>query len=372
MDKVAIYLHWPFCLAKCPYCDFVSYPNSPADTSVYEKLLLRDLQESIKVLDIGSVGSVFLGGGTPSLMSTYAVSDILDFLSPKLLSNAEISLEANPATFDRKKLLDFQKAGINRLSLGVQSFKNQNLKFLGRIYSEEQAKSAADIVANTFDNFSFDFMYGYQPIEALISDLQQAVKYGVKHISCYQLTLEPGTPFFAHFSRTGKTFEDSDSYMPIINELLMSYGIYRYEVSNFSIPNYESSHNLTYWTYGDYLGCGPSAHSRVFIDGKKHAMVKPSNLQCWRTKIGQWDIDKILSYEEQLEETVITGLRKVSGIKFSELFRQIPEEIVQKTITSEKINFLREQGLIYPQKDRIKLTQDGMMKLNSVVEKILI
>lgn len=372
MDKVAIYLHWPFCLAKCPYCDFVSYPSLIANTSEYEMWLLRDLQESMKLLDIGSISSVFFGGGTPSLMSACAVSNVLNLLSPKLLPNAEISLEANPATFDGKKLLDFRKAGINRLSLGVQSFRNKNLKFLGRVYCEEQSKNAADLVANIFDNFSFDFMYGYQPISEVISDLKQAVKYGVKHISCYQLTLEPGTPFFAYFSRTGKVFEDNDTCMSLIDEFLLSSGIFRYEVSNFSVPNYESKHNLTYWTYGNYLGCGPSAHSRVVVGGKKHAMVKSSNLKYWRNEIGQWDVDKILSYEEQLEEMIITGLRKISGIKFSELLQRIPKEIVLKIITPEKIKFLQEQNLIYHQPDVIKLTSEGMIKLDSVVEKILI
>lgn len=338
----------------------------------YGEKLLRDLQYSMSALDIESVSSVFFGGGTPSLMSAQTIADILTLLSPKLVTNAEISLEANPATFDEGTLKDFRSAGINRLSLGIQSFQGEHLKFLGRIYSEKQVRESVDIVAKVFDNFSFDFMYGYQTIDSVVNDLQTAIQYGVKHISCYQLTLEPGTPFFARFSRINKTFESSDEYMPVIEKVLLSHGLHRYEVSNFAQPNYESKHNLTYWNYGEYLGCGPSAHSRVFIDGKKHAMTKASNLKIWSEQIGYWDTDNILSYSEQLEEMIVTGLRRVTGINFVDLLQQIPEKVVQKIITPEKIKFLREHGLISPQSDTIKLTSEGMMKLNSVVEKLLI
>lgn len=371
VNRVAVYLHWPFCLSKCPYCDFVSYPNLLADMSGDEVLLLEDLRKSMKTLEVESIGSVFFGGGTPSLMSAQSIDNIIEFLRPKLVTNAEISLEANPSTFDKQKLLDFRMAGINRLSLGIQSFREKNLKFLGRIYSADQAQNAAELVAKIFGNFSFDFMYGYQPINEIESDLQTATRYGVRHISCYQLTLEQGTPFFARFSREPKVLDDICDYMPAIEKFLSSKGLYRYEISNFAKPKYESKHNLTYWNYGNYLGCGPGAHSRIIVGGQKHATTKCSNLKRWREKIGQWDTDIVLSYKDQLEEMILTGLRKISGIKISELFQQIPEQIVRKIITQDKLNFLRKCKLIEPQDDKIQLTAEGLMKINSVIEKIV-
>lgn len=369
MDKVAIYLHWPFCVAKCPYCDFVSYPSTKENFQEYEDLLLEDLRKTISVLDINSVSSIFFGGGTPSLMSVRSVGNIVEFLGNKLTGDAEISLEANPATFDKTKLQSLKKVGVNRLSLGVQSFQEENLRFLGRIYSENQAKKAADLVAENFENFSLDFMYGYQSITSVKSDLQIAMDYNARHLSCYQLTLEPGTPFYAQFSGL-KNF-DKENYMEFMEKFLSARGIYRYEISNFAYPKYKSQHNLTYWNYGNYLGCGPSAHSRLIINGQKHATTKHSNLKLWREKIGQWDIDSVLSYEDQLEEVIITGLRKIQGIRYDEIFRLIPEDVVKKIITVDKLNFLKRCNLIFQKNDRIQLTSEGLMRLNSVIESLL-
>lgn len=368
MNEIAVYLHWPFCVAKCPYCDFASYPAARESSAEYESLLLEDLQRTMEMLDVKSVCSVFFGGGTPSLMSVQSIENIINFLAGKLLPDAEISLEANPATFDKPKIKDMRTAGINRFSLGVQSFQTENLTFLGRIYSGEQAKKSAELAAAGFDNFSFDFMYGYQSAASVERDLQTAMSYGVRHVSCYQLTLEPGTPFFARFSQSGglQQFDGAD-YMDFIEDFLHSQGIFRYEISNFARPKYESRHNLTYWNYGNYLGCGPSAHSRLIINGEKHAMTKCSNLKQWRAEIGAWDTDCVLSYEEQLEEMIITGLRKVGGVGFHEIFQRIPAEIVRKIITEEKLNFLKKYELIFPEDGKIQLTSAGLMKLNAVI-----
>ena len=366
MDKLAVYLHWPFCLAKCPYCDFVSYPCANVDISEYEEKLLNDLVSSKQYWQDKIITSVFFGGGTPSLISSKTIEKIIDTLSVNFTNDVEITMEANPATFDEVKLNEFRTAGINRLSLGAQSFKDKNLNFLGRIYSEQQAQTAATQVAKIFDNFSFDFMYGYQDLTDLIDDLQFAVNLGAKHISNYQLTLEPGTPFYAKFMRDKTNFDDID-YMSHIEDFLKTYDINRYEISNFSKQGFYSKHNLTYWNYGDYLGCGASAHGRLVIEGQKHATTKYSNLKQWSDNIGKFEMNKILSNEEVLEEMIIVGLRKIEGIKFSELYRYFSNENLEKFITKAKIKFLQENGLIFQKNDKIQLTTDGLLKLNAVI-----
>ncbi|MDR2681859.1 MAG: radical SAM protein [Holosporaceae bacterium] len=193
-------MHWPFCLSKCPYCDFMSVVASESVYEDYEKFLLQDLKNELKNFPGRHIGSVFFGGGTPSLMSAKSVENMLNALRSQCIleADAEISLEANPGTFDRRKLLDFKNAGVNRLSIGIQSFQNENLKFLGRIYDEKQSRAAAEIVSGIFFNFSMDFIYGYQcqTPEDLRQDLIQAVDFGCRHLSCYQLTFEENTPFF--------------------------------------------------------------------------------------------------------------------------------------------------------------------------------
>lgn len=373
MDSIAVYLHWPFCIAKCPYCDFVSYPCD-ANSHEFEALLLADLKDTISRLEVDSISSVFFGGGTPSLLSPQLVEQIINFLSPKFVNQIEISLEANPATFDEIKIQDFRMSGINRISLGIQSFQEKNLNFLGRAYSSEQAEISAALVAKYFENFSFDFIYGCtaQSMRDIAADLKRAITFGVKHVSCYQLTLEPGTPFYARQYSDDKISDDvAEKYMEFIEGFLAIHDIFRYEVSNFSTKNYEAKHNLTYWNYGNYLGCGPSAHSRLVINNQKHATTKHTNLKNWKENIGQWNFDIILTQKEILEEMVIAGLRKISGIAFSELYQQVTEDFVRKTITDDKIDFLLRHQLIYDHSDRLQLTHDGLMKLDSVIDLLM-
>lgn len=372
--SLAVYVHWPFCVSKCPYCDFFSVPkSSDSICDDVENRLLKDLKTSMQELGQCEISSVFFGGGTPSLMSPKGVWSILNFLRKNhvVRDDIEITLEANPGTFDKQKLMDFRDAGINRLSLGVQSFSDQNLKFLGRIYDAQKAISAAENVANVFDNFSFDFMYGYESQNrvSLEDDLGLATKIGCKHVSCYQLTFEPGTNFYDRLMAgeiTPICERKEISMYNFISDFLESREIYRYEVSNYSKPGFESKHNLAYWNYEDYLGIGPGAHSRITINNKKYEIIRPKNICDWGN-ISR----KELTYEEMLQEMILSGLRLTKGIKIKDILRKIPHEVFEKIITKQKLATLHKNKLIYKFNDELKTTKSGFLKLNSVIEFLL-
>lgn len=371
--EIAVYIHWPFCLSKCPYCNFVSVASSGRNFKEFEDSLLKDLRNSISKLDVKSIKSVFFGGGTPSLMSPKAVEVILDFLMKNYsMSDVEITLEANPATFDRKKIEDFKKSGVNRLSLGIQSFEDKNLNFLGRIYNSAEALKAAEIVSEIFHNSSLDIMYGYQgqSKKSFTSDLLRAVNFGYKHISCYRLTFEEGTLFYKKLHR-GEIKDMKTDFSP--SNILKDFDIFRYEISSFAQKGFECRHNLIYWKYEDYLGIGPGAHSRVAMNGNKYELIKINSPLSWKNEVQRNKLAlsqfKALTEMEKLAEIVITGLRLVEGINFSDLYSKVDPDIVDKIITPEKINFLRKNRLMRNKK--FQLTKSGLERMNSVIKFLL-
>ncbi|MDR2107762.1 MAG: radical SAM family heme chaperone HemW [Holosporaceae bacterium] len=385
MGNTAVYFHWPFCKSKCPYCDFVSLPSS--DESLYahfEDLMLSDLKNSLEYLfssyrEEGKnfcIGSVFFGGGTPSLMNPSAAEKILNFLfgNYPAESKVEVSLEANPATFDKKRMKDFKCAGINRLSLGVQSFFDKNLRFLGRIYDGKQAAEAAGIVSEVFENFSFDLMCGYecQNEVDLKADLKQAAEFGCKHLSCYQLTFEKNTPFHKKML-AGEIKTSETEFYDLIENVLKEYGIFRYEISNCARPGFESRHNLAYWRYEDYLGIGPSACSRVTVNGQKIEAKKISDPFLWANAVAEnrnaFSLFNILTEEEKLQEAIITGLRLIEGISADELCAKVSPEVVHRIVSPQKLEFLRKKRLLA--KEKIRLTRVGLKRMNAVLEFLL-
>ena len=370
---LALYLHWPICLSKCPYCAFTSYPVCSVNEARQKEigvLLLRDLQLSMERISYSSIGSIFFGGGTPSLMSPSTIGAILNYLDKHYdLSDIEISIEANPATFSREYLSELKSLGVNRLSLGIQSFQDNELRFLGRPYDGYQALQAAHMVSEVFSNYSFDFIYGIedQSLSSVQDNLTQAMQFGVPHLSCYQLTFEENTEFFRK-KQTGKIrpidIETEATYYKFIEDFLASYDRPKYEISNFAASGAECYHNLTYWRYGDYLGVGVSAHSRLTIDGAKHALAKSSDLFQWGALNPLWDEDVVLTELDQLEEILLMGLRTTEGV--IDLDKKISPDIVESILSQDKLNFLRAQGLLKP--DQLCLTDAGMIKLDSIVE----
>ncbi len=379
IKSLSIYLHWPFCLSKCPYCDFASSVlRNPYLYDNFGKYLLEDLKKSIKKINVESIKTVFFGGGTPSLMYPKSIENILKFLRNNyaINSDAEITLEANPGTFDAQKMIDFRNAGINRLSLGIQSFSDVNLNFLGRIYNSKQASIATEIVSKVFTNFSIDLMYGYecQNIDSFELDLQTAVDFECKHLSCYQLTFEENTPFHDQLLGGGikRIQEDQEIYLyRYINEFLKNHNIFRYEVSNYSAEDYKSQHNLSYWNYDDYLGIGPGAHSRITaINGRKTEIIKISDPYEWSIALEN-SVLRELTAEEELQEIIITGLRVSTGLNMQNIYKRIPKNIVDGTLTLNKLQFLHNNNFIENDPNKIKLTEIGVIKLNSVIEFLL-
>lgn len=404
MNPLSLYIHWPFCLSKCPYCDFFSVQAK--DITLYKKVgafLLKDLEFSFEKFFSNKAGdkrecevrgcggsececeskgkvpfisSVFFGGGTPSLMPIEIVEDILSYLYKNfsLSEDLEINLEANPATFDAEKLRAFKMAGINRLSLGIQSFLDENLRFLGRIYDGKTALKAAALVAQIFENFNFDFIFGYAPqtLKSFEDDLRIALGYGPKHLSCYELTYEENTPLFIGL-KNGKIKDISEArkiqFFKFAEKFLSQNGLKKYEISNFARPGFECQHNLSYWKSEDYLGIGPAACSRITYEGQKIAIEKPRDLEKWPSNYKHFQTE-VLSSEMEFEEFLIMGLRLIEGVDLEKLRCKFSVDF-KRFLSAKKLEFLVEQKFIKKTsilKNRIKLTLKGRLYLNSVVD----
>ncbi len=378
MKDLSVYLHWPFCLSKCPYCDFMSISES--NVQVYDKYvdyLLSDLKSSICKIENPLIKTIFFGGGTPSLMKPSQLERFINFLykNYSIDGDVEITLEANPATFTENKMIDFKNVGINRLSLGIQSFNDKNLKFLGRIYSSKQAIKSAEIVSKCLKNYSFDFIYGYQ-IQSendLEADLRLAMSFQCPHISCYQLSFEQNTPFYEKLM-TKKISEISEyksiNLFNFIHDLLQDYSLMRYEVSNYALTGFESKHNMAYWLYKDYLGVGPSAHSRLTYNNMKFEIAKFRSICTWTSKIQQCittdEINKPLSTEEEIKEIFIMGLRLSQGIQLNSLLSKFSQNLLIPIF--KKIQILKEQGFFCLNTENIKLSEKGLLTMNSVLD----
>ncbi len=272
--EVAVYIHWPFCKSKCPYCDFNSHVAKSIDYDAWLKKYLSEIEKYRSYLINLKIKSIFFGGGTPSLMPPYIIEGILNKInSISSISNAEITCEVNPTSFEAKKMLEFKSCGINRVSIGIQSFNDASLKFLGRNHSSSEALEALKQISNSFDNYSFDLIYALpnQTLDEWMHELEQAIKLNPKHISLYQLTIEPDTKFAAQYKAKRFSLPPHDlgyDLFKYTNECLSSNGYRHYEISNYSKPGFESIHNLNYWQYKSYIGIGPGAHGRIRCDCK--------------------------------------------------------------------------------------------------------
>lgn len=268
--QLGIYVHWPFCTQKCPYCDFSSIVRNNVDEALWLEALLKNLERYKYLSHSHEVCSVFFGGGTPSLMHPSTLETILQRIEKyfSITHDAEITIEANPATFSRQKLQDFRISGVNRLSIGIQSFQASSLEFLGRNHTDIQAHQSIENGQLVFDNVSIDLIFGYhkQTPEMWHDDLHKAIQHHVHHLSCYQLTFEPNTPFYQRLkNKQMQHISDEEEllFAQITSQTLRSTSLQKYEISNWSCEDKQCRHNMLYWRYEDYLGIGPSAHSRI-------------------------------------------------------------------------------------------------------------
>lgn len=378
-----IYVHWPFCKAKCPYCDFNSHVSETIDHDAWLKAFEKALDYYYPHVKNKTVTSVFFGGGTPSLMKPETVSGILNKIKNdyNCVPDMEVTLEANPTSVEADKFKNFAKAGVNRVSIGVQSFNEKDLKFLGREHNVDEATKAINLARDNFERFSFDLIYARpeQTLKQWEEELLRALDFAVGHISLYQLTIEQGTAFYTRYNRGEfKLPEDNlaSDFYDLTKSILEDRGLYNYEVSNYARKGHESRHNLTYWRYGDYLGVGAGAHGRFLseLDGNKYATVEHRAPQIWlENTLNNGSAIKTmeeLDKTTQAFETLLMGLRLDEGIFFENLEKNTNLQLFD-FIDKNKCLSLQSEGLLEFDNQKIRLTFEGRKRLNSVLEYLI-
>lgn len=370
-----IYIHWPFCAAKCPYCDFNSHVrHQKVDQARFTAAFLKEMERMRALSGPKTVTSIFLGGGTPSLMDPSTVGALLDGVAKHwtMPRGIEITMEANPTSVEAERFRGYRAAGVNRVSLGVQALNDADLKFLGRMHSVEDALKAVKLAREIFPRMSFDLIYARpnQTIAAWDEELKQAISYAVDHLSLYQLTIEEGTPFFG-LHKAGKIITPDEEHAAQLyeatQEITEREGLPAYEVSNHARPGAESRHNLTYWRYGDYAGIGPGAHGRMTRGHDKMATVTEKHPETWLEKVeqsGDGMIEQdLLGPDEQSDELLLMGLRLREGVDLARW-----QQLSGRDPDPEREQFLLEHGFIERLgNSRLRCTPKGMLVLDAVV-----
>lgn len=371
-----VYVHWPFCASKCPYCDFNSHVrHGGIDQSAYLKGYLAEIRSLRQAIGPRDVTSIFFGGGTPSLMEPATVAAILDEIANawQLTTDAEITLEANPSSVEAGRFKGYRQAGINRVSLGVQSLRDDDLRALGRLHSVSEACNAIDIAANTFDRHSFDLIYA-RPKQSTAdweNELNEAIAIGARHLSLYQLTIEEGTPF-AELYNKGRLMvpasQQADELFRLTRDITAAHGLHVYETSNHAQAGEESRHNLLYWRYGEYAGIGPGAHGRIIVDGQRIATSTERMPEAWLERVstaGTGIIEReTLASPEQADELLMMSLRLSEGLDLDRLAAIGGLRPGEKSIAA-----LTDADLIEldPKARRLRVTDAGSFVLNEIV-----
>lgn len=376
-----LYVHWPFCLSKCPYCDFNSHVHDRVDHDAWRDALVREIKYYAALTPGRRLTSIFFGGGTPSLMHPDTVAAVIDTAqsSWSFSNDIEITLEANPTSIEAEKFKAFRSAGVNRVSVGIQSLRAEDLKFLGRTHSVEDARKALKIAATTFDRFSFDLIYARpeQSVSAWRQELAEALQMAGGHLSLYQLTIEPGTAFHTQYLRGDFTIPEDNTageLYEVTQDILNTAGLPAYEISNHAKPGEESRHNLTYWRYGDYAGVGPGAHGRLTIDGEKIATIAHRAPDIWLKRVqeqnhGAHAPDNI-TRDQRFSESLMMGLRLSEGISLQRLANE-SDRAIEDLFQLDKIKPLVDEGYITLSDTRIAATPAGRQRLNGVLKHLL-
>ncbi|HHZ09498.1 MAG TPA: coproporphyrinogen III oxidase [Rhizobiales bacterium] len=370
-----VYLHWPFCAAKCPYCDFNSHVrHQQIDQERYAEAFAREIATMRGRTGPRSVTSIFIGGGTPSLMKPETVGAVLDAVAANwtVPDGIEVTLEANPSSVEAERFRGYRAAGVNRVSLGVQALDDRDLRFLGRLHNVDEALHAIALARDIFPRLSFDLIYARpgQTPEAWEAELERAIGHAADHLSLYQLTIEEGTPFFA--LHAARKFEVPDperaaELYALTQSVTSAHGLPAYEISNHARPGAESRHNLTYWRYGEYVGVGPGAHGRFVDDGTRVVTVAERRPESWLAMVEQAGHGitggESLTREEEADEFLLMGLRLAEGI---DLVRY--EKLAGRPLSSRRLALLQEEGLIAPVgNSRLRATPQGMIVLDALV-----
>ncbi|WP_428680291.1 radical SAM family heme chaperone HemW [Sphingopyxis sp.] len=376
-EPLALYVHWPFCVSKCPYCDFNSHVRESVDQAAWRAALLADLRHEAALLPDRPVSSIFFGGGTPSLMPPETVAAVIAAADEAwgLASDCEITLEANPNSVEVANFAALASAGVNRVSIGAQSFDAEILHFLGRAHSGDEARRAIAAAQDHFARVSFDLIYARpgQTLGQWEAELNDALAFGTGHLSLYQLTIEPGTRFATLAAKGDLVIPDGDTAADLFDAtqaITRAAGLPRYEVSNHARPGDESRHNLTYWRYGDYAGIGPGAHGRRLCQATERHK-KPENFTAAVTRNGHGlKVETDLPAHERATEAMLMGLRLTEGI---DLARIEARSGLQREafIDGGAVARLVEQGLMRGGGDRLAVTDDGILLLDSILSEVV-
>ena len=381
LNQMGVYIHWPFCASKCPYCDFNSHVRGEIEQSVWVDAYIKSLEYYASFIPDKQVVSIFFGGGTPSLMESKSVAAIIDAVQRlwPVVNDLEITLEANPTSIEIEKFKSFRDAGVNRVSIGVQALNDNDLKFLGREHSVSEAFKAIDIARSVFDRYSFDLIYA-RPEQSLSDwrgELKEAVKYAGGHLSLYQLTIEQGTPFYLSVSKGEFDIPDEvkgAEFYHLTNDILEDAGLPAYEVSNHAAKGQECKHNLIYWNMADYIGVGAGAHGRFMMGVDKYASRDHRVPEIWLDRVrdnghGSHQLEK-LTQEDRFFESLMMGLRlrdgisikrceELSGLKFTDMVDQ------------QKLDNISSEGWAHIGGDNIKLSREGLLRSNAIIPYIL-
>jgi putative oxygen-independent coproporphyrinogen III oxidase len=370
-----VYLHWPFCLSKCPYCDFNSHVRREAiDEARFVRAFTAEIAATAARIPERTVSSIFFGGGTPSLMQPATVAALIEAVGTawRMAPDAEITLEANPTSVEANRFRGYRTAGVNRVSLGVQALDDRALAALGRTHSAREALAAVGVARSVFGRYSFDLIYARpdQSPGEWAGELQSALKEAGEHISLYQLTVEPDTPFAALHAAGKLRPPDEDAaraLYDVTQDICSARGLPAYEISNHARPGGECRHNLVYWRAQEYAGIGPGAHGRLDIGNERHATVSEKSPEAWLSRLesrGHGVVaDDVLTSTERADEFLLMGLRLAEGIDLARY-----ERIAGRAIDPGRVTMLRRHGLIETsQSGRLRVTLPGFPLLDAVV-----
>ncbi|MBF9042479.1 coproporphyrinogen III oxidase [Rhodobacterales bacterium HKCCE4037] len=373
-----LYIHWPFCEAKCPYCDFNSHVAASIDQSAWRTAYLSEIARAAAETPGRTLRSVFFGGGTPSLMQPETVAEILQAVRKAwpVANDIEITLEANPSSVEAGRFAGFRDAGVSRISMGVQALNADDLRRLGRLHSVEEARKAFEIARSCFERVSFDLIYARQDqtLADWRSELMEALSWGSDHLSLYQLTIEPGTAFGARHKAGGlKGLPDEDlsaDLYEVTQEICYHAGLPAYEISNHAADMAQSRHNLIYWRGGDYVGIGPGAHGRLTLEGQRLATETYLAPQKWIEAVSTRGIGEsdrvIITPTEQAEEYLMMSLRLAEGSDLRRFTR-----LMGQPIDRTRVNELEDLALVELKDDRLAATQAGRPVLNGILRSLL-
>jgi putative oxygen-independent coproporphyrinogen III oxidase len=371
----AVYVHWPFCLSKCPYCDFNSHVRHGAvDEARFVRAFETEIATAAARVPGRTVSTIFFGGGTPSLMQPSSVQAILDSIGKHwtVASGVETTLEANPTSVEATRFRGYRTAGVNRVSLGVQALDDGALKELGRLHTAQEALDAVAVARAIFDRYSFDLIYARprQSLEAWSAELKRAIAEAAEHLSLYQLTIEPGTTFFGSHKAGKLAIPNEDlgrDLYDLTQAICNDAGLPAYEISNHARPGAQCRHNLVYWRGHEYAGIGPGAHGRLNIDGRRYATETEKKPEAWLQSVETNGhgliVDEKLQPGEVADEFLLMGLRLAEGIEPARF-----TQLAGRTLDPVRISFLRDGGAVETTQDgRLRVTQSGFPLLDAVV-----